>query len=455
MSEALVLFISHTEADRPLADALRRALDTLIDHSPALQVASSTDHERGPQAGQDWRDWIHEQVARQQRAIIVLSPHALGKPWVLWEAGACWGVARGAQRSDAAGALIPVAYGLNENECPDPLRSGQIVNGTRRESVEALFDQLLDALDLPPRQRGAAGKRMEAVLTDYLASVQAALLRRPSLVTEANVQDWLARLDELLHGQRYSELPEFERWLMLAFGRDTDDTAPAAQRAIDVRLHRRLGEAYRGQKRFGAAVSQLRLAWYLAPRDIYVLRPLAEVTMKRLLEDGSDPEGQLGRELDTLLKVVADLDPQYQDTPDSAALYAKYLRKVKQQPAEADAVLARCLEKNPDSYYLADLLAQAHLAEGQHDDARRVYGQALDILSRVRDQNPWTQATAAAAHLVLGRPEEASQRFREAVALKPPPADVETILSGLRTVARHAGIDEPTLQSVISSKALS
>ena len=92
MSEALVLFISHTEADRPLADALRRALDTLIDHSPALQVASSTDHERGPQAGQDWRNWIHEQVARQQRAIIVLSPHALGKPWVLWEAGACWGV---------------------------------------------------------------------------------------------------------------------------------------------------------------------------------------------------------------------------------------------------------------------------------------------------------------------------------------------------------------------------
>ena len=342
MSEALVLFISHTEADRPLADALRRALDTLIDHSPALQVASSTDHERGPQAGQDWRNWIHEQVARQQRAIIVLSPHALGKPWVLWEAGACWGVARGAQRSDAAGALIPVAYGLNENECPDPLRSGQIVNGTRRESVEALFDQLLDTLDLNPRQRGAAGKRMEGVLTDYLASVQAALLRRPSLVTEANVQDWLARLDELLRGQRYSELPEFERWLMLAFGRDADDSAPPAQRAIDVRLHRRLGEAYRGQKRFGAAVSQLQLAWHLAPRDIYVLRPLAEVTMKRLLEDGSDPDGQLGRELDTLLKVVADLDPQYQDTPDSAALYAKYLRKVKRQPAEADAVLARC-----------------------------------------------------------------------------------------------------------------
>src|SRR5262249_60820143 len=107
-------------------------------------------------------------------------------------------------------------------------------------------------------------------------------------VNEANVQDWLARLDALTGDKRLSEVGGFERWMMLAFGREGNEDPRTGGIPIDVRLHRRIGELHLGQPQYSHAVRQLPLAWRAAPRDIFVLRPLAEASMKNLLAAGAD-----------------------------------------------------------------------------------------------------------------------------------------------------------------------
>src|SRR5688500_10554447 len=117
-TENEVLFISHNAADRPFAVALRNAIHELIDSDTLIDVRFSTSGEAGPQGGEKWRDWIYRQVVEFGTALIVVTPNALGKPWLLWEAGACFGAAL-ARRASAA------AEPGGQKE-PDP-RTGQLI----------------------------------------------------------------------------------------------------------------------------------------------------------------------------------------------------------------------------------------------------------------------------------------------------------------------------------------
>ena len=173
---------------------------------------------------------------------------------------------------------------------------------------------------------------------------------------------------------------------MLAFGRDGE----AAGVPIDVRLHRRLGELYRGRNEFRRAVVQLGLARRAAPRDIYVLRPLVEVAMKRLLGESATQEREAGAraEVQSLLAAIRDLDQNaFVSSPDAAALYGKYLRRVERDARRCAAdVYGAALAENPNSYYLADLLAQTQLELGEGTEARATYRQALDIIDRLDEK---------------------------------------------------------------------
>src|SRR5262249_33323435 len=144
---------------------------------------------------------------------------------------------------------VSIAYGLAENDCPDPLRGDQIIQGVNGQAMEQLLQRILQTHGIFGKRLFNAGARMQGVLERYDAKVRTALLQAPSLATEANVQEWLARLVSLQNSDRLSELSSFERWMSLAFGRDGE----AAGVPIDVRLHRRLGELYLGQKQHAAA----------------------------------------------------------------------------------------------------------------------------------------------------------------------------------------------------------
>jgi tetratricopeptide (TPR) repeat protein len=276
------------------------------------------------------------------------------------------------------------------------------------------------------------------------------MLQSPSLVTEANVQDWRARLEALVDGNRLAELPDFERWMMLAFGRDAD----GATIPIDVRLHRRLGELYLGQRDFARACAQLTLARRAAPRDIFVLRPLGESRMKQLLSQ-PDADAAARTEVESVLAAIEDLDQRaFVSSPDAAALFGKYVRRVLREPERAAGIYARALEANPDSYYLADLLAQTQLESGRVDAARATYAGVLAIVGRLGEQSVWSHASAATAHLVLGDVQKACACIEAATRGQSlSQGQLDAIAQGLREVAQRAGVPQPALDRLLAMLA--
>ncbi len=388
--------------------------------------------------------------------IVAVTPAALGKPWLIWEAGACHGAAiagatGGRTPSDAARPLrllVTMAFGLAETECPDPLRAGQIVAGSNRDRVGRLFESVLDSElpDLPKDEQRKVGGRMPGVLDRFLQTVTGELRRMPSLVNEANVQDWLSRLSELEQGDRTSEIAGFERWMMLAFERPDD--------AIDVRLHRRLGELHLGRRDYARAVTQLDLARRAAPRDIYVLRPLGQAYMNHYMAlDATAPEAErdgIKSKVHDVLAAIAELDPDaYRKTPEAAALRARFERRAMANPNGAAAIYQEALQHNPDSYYLADVCGQTWLELKEFEKAREVYQRAVEIIDRVKEVNVWTCATAATANLVLGQGDRTRENLAKLKSLGARPSELAAIARGLREVAGQLRLSDTDVNDLL------
>jgi len=459
-----VLFISHNAADRPYAQALKQFIDDLLVDPNLIDVRYSTSAESGPEGGEAWRDWIHRAVIEARTTLIVVTPHALGKPWLLWEAGAVKGAALarsamsqrprgGAASAPAEPIIVSLAYGLPGSECPDPLRGEQIIPGVDRKRLEELFIRVLTHHGIADDTLFRAGNRLKDAFDRYLLAVKLAMQRAPSLVNEANIQDWLKRLDALATGKRLSELGGFERWMMLAFGRDTEDDVRTGGIPIDVRLHRTLGELQLGQKRYRDAVRQLRLAWRAAPRDIFVLRPLVEASMKSVLEGGDANNPAAREEIETLLSAIEDLDDRaFVASPEAAGLLAKYHRRVLGEPEKALAIYKKSLEANPISYYMADLVSQTELEMGHHDAAQASFAQALDIIEHLGEQNIWSQATAATACVALKRLDGAREHLARIREVGPPTAaEIDTIGHGILEVAKRVGIDADVIYELLGA----
>ena len=442
------LFVSHSAADQVFAEALEQAIHDLLESKTEIDVSYSSSAKVGPEGGESWRKWINEQVVSARSAIVVVTPASVAKPWLLWEAGACRGASL-ARQAGRAGPdsllLVTLAYGLRADECPDPLRGEQIITGVDEARVEKLFGQLLEHHQISTELSRTAGKNMVKAVSTYLETVERALLKAPSLVTEANIQDWLARLEELVvKDDRGSELQGFQQWLDLAFGRE----GPSATVPIDVRIHRRLGELYLQRKDYARAVTQLSLARRLAPRDIYILRPLSEAYMKRSLLQ-SEPK-RAPEEITEVFEAIEELDGDaFVANPDTAALYGKYYRLVLREPSEAIKTFRKALKHNPKSYYLADVLAQTQLECGDEAGARKTYRQALNILDGLDESNIWTYATAATAHIVLGEQEFARVALRKLAGLRPSTNEIASVRRGVSGVAGYLKVSPSDLEDLL------
>jgi tetratricopeptide (TPR) repeat protein len=402
-----------------------------------------------------WREWIDARIKDYWSALIVVTPESVSKPWLLWEAGACHAAKLLELDGEQPGTMrkiVPLAFGLARNECPDPLLREQVVDGSDPAEMEQLFLELLAHHGIHRPATIRAADEMRDVLAAYLDAVATALLRMPSLVNEANIREWLDRLDRF-GPERASELPGFERWMNLAFGRDGE----AAAVPIDVRLHRRLGELYLGMRDYDRAMRQLNLARRAAPRDIYVLRPLGEAGMKRYLArgpEGIDDGARLRDELNGVMAAITDLDEDaFCSNANTAALFGKYQRVALHDVDGAIATFSVALDRNPASYYLADVLGQAQLEAGRVDDARATYRRAIEILDELAtagESNIWTHATYATASLVCGEIQVAEQNL-DAVARSDDltPSVADSIVNGIRTVGARIGVPPESIEQLL------
>jgi len=405
------VFISYTVNDQRLVESLARFLRKVF---PKIDLRYSGESAGGgPPPGSQWFGWIVEQVKGCNVTLVVLTASSVQKPWPMWEAGAVAGASYGEGRERP---IVPVRYGVPNERMPDPLRNLQSIDGSSRSELKALVrDTLMDAKDSPLFDGFWDNSENQRALGAYVDDIQCAMLALPIAPTEAAIGEWCERLDRLHEQKRSSEAAQIERWIAIAFGtRDGGREFP-----LDVRIHRRLSEMYLAARDFASAIRQLRLARELAPRDIFVLRALAEALLKSKNRDGAKE----------ILDAIRGLDARaFEENAECAGLLGRWFKEASDWRQARDSY-QRVLDLQP-SYYMADNVGQLSARIGELDRARQVFQQARDIIGRTGEASVWSLATLANAAVAIG--DESEQPLLEAVArLQPDANTVSSILEGL------------------------
>jgi tetratricopeptide (TPR) repeat protein len=320
--------------------------------------------------------------------------------------------------------VFPITYGIKPTDIPTPFANTQVLSGTDAADMQKLVDEFLTPTrfgkDFGPKDWQRVGANKEKFVNDYLALVGPILLKLPLLITEASVQEWLGRLDDLRKEERFSETEVMENWLDVAFGRDTQDK----QRPLDLRIHRQLGELYGLAGRASDAARQFELARQLAPRDIFLLRRLGQAYLD---QKDNAKAGNILAGIEALDKTA------FERNAENAALKARWRQQTGDLNGARDT-LVLAFQNVPSSYYLGDRLGQVLIELGEVDKAKAVYKQVSRVLRELREQNVWTYATAVTAALVCDDRDGARQSLDKLRELRPSRGQLDSIersMSGL------------------------
>jgi len=451
------VFISHTADDKPLADALNAALRKLFAGRVDVRYSTSKE-ESGVAPGANWFEWIVNQVVACDVAYVLLTPASIQRPWIPWEAGAVYGAALSrATSSDAPsgvaamdrGPVQPLLFHVDETELPDPFHTLQFARGDRPDDMKMVLNSLRRGLKhrLPEDVFDQSLLDLDATLQTLIAEVEQALKTAPLTPTEAAVQEWCRRLDDLRAQQRFSEAKQLHGWLELAFGREDELGFGAPEeghrlRPLDLRIHRRLGELYLDGNNHAQAARQFELCRKLAPRDLFVLRSLGQA--------------YIGYDLDEAERVMTEMveldEHAFEDNAECAGLRGRWLVEKGRLP-DARLVYERALERSPDSYWLAGRLAQTLLDLDEPAAAKLAFAAVRRIIEGLAEQNRWTHADAANAALAMGDRDGAIAHLAAVARFAPTDREVESIERGLRALLESLGRDPGEIEPLRAALA--
>jgi hypothetical protein len=159
------IFVSHSNVDRPLVDALRDLIRGTFSEPVEVMYSSASVASGGISAGQSWLDWVLKQIHQSKMTIVVLTPLSKARPWLMWEAGAVTGVGL-SQGSSIP--IVPLLFGIGTEDVPSPLRDRQLKIGTSKEQILDLLESLRQLGDLTYRP---SELRVELVKT-YIETVK-------------------------------------------------------------------------------------------------------------------------------------------------------------------------------------------------------------------------------------------------------------------------------------------
>jgi len=432
------IFISLTQQDTTIAEALRETLKTLFGDFLQVHFSTSKELAGGIRSGEDWFQWIVERVKQCDFALILITPSSVHKPWILWEAGAVAGAALASQQ-EGLRKVRPLVYQITTDLIPSPIRDSKVQfrRGDRLEDVKGLLREILNDYrnELSGDRVSEFGEKINEALKVYLGHVQASLLKAPAVASPAVLEEWRLRLDEIAAQNRPSEVAQLHDWMDIAFGRTSTDRP----QPLDLRLHTRLAQLYLKAGATESAIEQLDLARQLAPRDIYVLRTLGRAYLQKQDRDRAK----------AILDHIQSLDANaFVRNAECAALLGRWYRSGGNLQ-KADEVYAAALDADRDSHYLANLLAEVRLEAGRKEAAAEAFRRALAIIERLPERNLWTHATAANAAFFLGDDARATAHL-EAATRKGLDADsLATIERGLKNIAAQLPDGEARLQKLL------
>lgn len=133
------IFVSHSSSDKPLVEYLNALVCDAFVEKVELMYSSASVKSGGIAAGQSWLDWIHDQVQQSALTIVVLTPLSKARPWLMWEAGAATGMGLSQGTSSP---VVPLLFGLKNEEIPSPLHERQTKCGTEKEDIKDLLESI-------------------------------------------------------------------------------------------------------------------------------------------------------------------------------------------------------------------------------------------------------------------------------------------------------------------------
>jgi hypothetical protein len=170
---AMRIFLSHSHRDRAIAEALTKLLTGLFGKRLEVQYSSDQSAGGGVPPGAQWLPWITRHIAEADATYVLLTPNSMQKSWVLWESGAAAGVALA---THAARGVVPITFGLSEDDIPNPFVSTQCVRGDTLEAggVHRLLQDLNLHLQSPLTEL-ALQATVEAAVPPFFDKIKAAL----------------------------------------------------------------------------------------------------------------------------------------------------------------------------------------------------------------------------------------------------------------------------------------
>lgn len=134
------IFLSHFSGDQPIATALQDLLNKMFG-AESVHVAFSSDQQSGGgiPPGEQWLAWIAQHIKKANKTFVLLTPASTGRPWVLWESGAAAGVALALSRKNS---VVPIKFGIGDDDIPSPFRASQNVPGDTKRGVIRLLHEI-------------------------------------------------------------------------------------------------------------------------------------------------------------------------------------------------------------------------------------------------------------------------------------------------------------------------
>ena len=159
------VFVSHSSIDKALVDALHELITEAFSDDVEIKYSTASVASGGIAAGQSWLEWIHHQIRDSDLTIALLTPLSRSNPWLIWEAGAVSGL--GLSRGMAI-PVVPLMYGIRQEEVPSPLGQRQAKSGSDFDDI----GDLLESLRLTGQLSYTSDADLPALITTYLTAVR-------------------------------------------------------------------------------------------------------------------------------------------------------------------------------------------------------------------------------------------------------------------------------------------
>lgn len=136
------LFLSYVHAEKPVADALKRLIESAFGSGVSVFLAEDPG---SVSIGDEWMEKIRAALRSADLLLVLASPASLARPWINIEVGAAW--AQGI-------AFASLCHsGTRRETLPQPYQSRQAYEIDQPEHCEALLAALSKSLsgkELPP-----------------------------------------------------------------------------------------------------------------------------------------------------------------------------------------------------------------------------------------------------------------------------------------------------------------